>query len=227
MGTEQRPNAAELDLVTTVLGAEPCGGVGWFRFWFADQRWEWSEEVARMYGYSAADTEPSTDLLLSHKHPDDRDGMAASIATALETGEPICGQHRILDSEGQARDIIVVGDHLTDEDGATIGTCGFFVDITETIADERNEALSEVLPELIEARAVIEQAKGALVLAYGISPEQAFRVLSWRSQETNTKLRDLAVQLVDEFRRLKGQNTATRTRVDHIVLTAHRLVPRD
>ncbi|AHH16798.1 putative transcription antitermination regulator [Nocardia nova SH22a] len=226
MSTEPRPAAAELDLVTTVLGAEPCGGVGWFRFWFADQRWEWSEEVARMYGYPA-DTEPSTDLLLSHKHPDDRERMADSIATALETGDPICGQHRIVDSDGQSRDIIVVGDHLADDAGTIIGTCGFFVDITETIAGERNEAISEVLPDLIEARAVIEQAKGALVLAYGISPDQAFRVLSWRSQETNTKLRDLAVQFVDEFRRLKGQHTATRSRVDHIVLTAHRLVPRD
>ncbi|MEU6558756.1 PAS and ANTAR domain-containing protein [Nocardia nova] len=226
MSTEQRPPAAELDLVTTVLGAQPCDGVGWFRFWFADQRWEWSEEVARMYGYSA-DTDPTTDLLLSHKHPDDHDDMADSIATALETGEPICGQHRIVDRDGDARDIIVVGDNLTDDAGTTVGTCGFFVDITETIAGERNDAIAEVLPELIEARAVIEQAKGALVLAYGISPDQAFRVLSWRSQETNTKLRDLAVQLVAEFRRLKGQNTATRSRVDHIVLTAHDLVADD
>lgn len=225
MSIEQPPAAVPLDPVASVLGAEPCDGVGWFRFRFADQSWEWSDEVARMYGYTA-DTEPTTELLLAHKHPDDRARMAASISTAMETGEPICGQHRIIDTEGAVREIIVVGEQLADDDGTVIGTCGYFVDVTETMAEERNEALSEVLPEVIEARAVIEQAKGALTLAYGISPEQAFRVLSWRSQETNTKLRDLAVQFMVEFQRLNGHNTALRTRVDHIVLTAHRLVPR-
>ena len=25
--------------------------VGWFRFYFEDQRWEWSEQVQRMHGY--------------------------------------------------------------------------------------------------------------------------------------------------------------------------------
>jgi len=31
-----------------------CGSpqrAGWFRFYFADQRWEWSEQVQRMHGY--------------------------------------------------------------------------------------------------------------------------------------------------------------------------------
>ncbi|PPJ24706.1 antitermination regulator [Nocardia nova] len=218
---------APLEPLTNALGARPCENVGWFRFWFADQRWEWSDEAAQMYGYPSADTEPTTDLLISHKHPDDHAELAASIAASVKTGEPICGQHRIVDAGGETREIIVVGEQLTDDDGAVIGAGGYFVDVTETIAEERNDALSEVLPEVIESRAVIEQAKGALTLAYGISPEQAFRVLSWRSQETNTKLRELAAQFVHEFRRLNGENTALRSRVDHIVLTAHRLIPHD
>ncbi|MBV7705621.1 PAS and ANTAR domain-containing protein [Nocardia nova] len=227
VSTEQSPRIAPLDPLTSVLGAQSCDHVGWFRFWFADQRWEWSDEVAQMYGYQGADTQPTTELLISHKHPDDREELAASIAISVKTGDPICGQHRIVDADGDTHDIIVVGEQLTDDDGAVVGASGYFVDVTETIAEERNDALSEVLPEVIESRAVIEQAKGALTLAYGISPEQAFRVLSWRSQETNTKLRDLAAQFMQEFRRLNGENTALRSRVDHIVLTAHRLIPHD
>ncbi|ETW21797.1 hypothetical protein MGAST_23670 [Mycobacterium gastri 'Wayne'] len=34
------------------------------------------------------------------------------------------------------------------------------------------------------------------LLVYRVSAEQAFRVLQWRSQETNTKVRALAKQLV-------------------------------
>ena len=59
--------------------------------------------------------------------------------------------------------------------------------------------LDEALPDLFENRAAIEQAKGVLMAIYRVSAEQAFGVLQWRSQETNTKLRSLAKQLVAEI----------------------------
>ncbi|MGW0181170.1 ANTAR domain-containing protein, partial [Nocardia sp. NPDC003345] len=71
------------------------------------------------------------------------------------------------------------------------------------------------------ARAVIEQAKGALMLVYGISAEQAFRVLTWRSQETNTKLRVLADRLVAESGSVKGVSPGLRSEFDHLLLTVH------
>jgi AmiR/NasT family two-component response regulator len=43
---------------------------------------------------------------------------------------------------------------------------------------------------------VIEQAKGMLMLAYGLGAVAAFDLLRWRSQETNVKLRRLARQIV-------------------------------
>ena len=46
--------------------------VGAFRFWFIGQRWEWSDEVALMHGYEPGSVVPTTELLLSHKHPEDR-----------------------------------------------------------------------------------------------------------------------------------------------------------
>jgi GAF domain-containing protein len=46
------------------------------------------------------------------------------------------------------------------------------------------------------SRAVIEQAKGILHAEFGISPEEAFRLLSRRSQNTNRKVREIAVALV-------------------------------
>lgn len=63
--------------------------------------------------------------------------------------------------------------------------------------------------------------------AYGISAEQAFRVLSWRSQETNTKLRSLAEQLVSEVVHLGGWPTQGRTSFDHLLLTVHERVRPD
>ena len=46
--------------------------VGSFHFWFAGERWDWSDEVARMHGYEPGSVVPTTKLLLSHKHPEDR-----------------------------------------------------------------------------------------------------------------------------------------------------------
>lgn len=52
------------------------------------------------------------------------------------------------------------------------------------------------LDEAIVGRAVIEQAKGVLILRHGIDEDQAFAVLSRWSQTTNTKLRTIAETLV-------------------------------
>lgn len=48
----------------------------------------------------------------------------------------------------------------------------------------------------LESRAVIEQAKGILHAEFGVSPEEAFRLLSRRSHNTNRKVREIAAELV-------------------------------
>ncbi|MEU4837716.1 ANTAR domain-containing protein [Nocardia testacea] len=54
-----------------------------------------------------------------------------------------------------------------------------------------------------------------------LTAEQAFEVLVWRSQHTNTKLRDLAEDLVAAITALGGADVSTRTRFDHLLLTTH------
>ncbi|WP_269814745.1 MULTISPECIES: ANTAR domain-containing protein [Nocardia] len=86
---------------------------------------------------------------------------------------------------------------------------------------DRRETLDEQLPEIVAAREVIDVAKGVLMVVYGINTEQAFQVLRWRSQETNTKLRTLAEKLIAGLASFGGADTHTRTRLDHLLLTAH------
>jgi AmiR/NasT family two-component response regulator len=45
-------------------------------------------------------------------------------------------------------------------------------------------------------RALIEQAKGILMERHKIKEDEAFTVLTHASQKTNTKLRDVAAELV-------------------------------
>lgn len=197
--------------------------VGGFRFWFVGQRWEWSDEVSRMHGYEAGSVVPTTELLLSHKHPDDRAHVQDLLDSALHSRQSFSSRHRFLDTSGQVHHVIVVADRMLDPDGAVVGTEGYYIDLTHTFDATRNEILDETLPELVEARATIEQAKGALMFVYGISAEQAFALLRWRSQETNTKLRALATQLVADFATSRPSASTMRS-FDHLLLTVHQRV---
>ena len=69
-------------------------------------------------------------------------------------------------------------------------------------------------------RAVIEQAKGMLMLVYGISAQRAFEILVWRSQQTNTKLREVAAGLVRGGGALPTPAGFV-AEFDHLLLTAH------
>ena len=188
--------------------------VGRFRYWLTDRRWEWSDAVARMHGYDPAEVTPSTDLLLSHKHPEDRSQVAAVLDRVL-LGEPFSSRHRIIDTEGQIHWVIVVGDRMLDDAGAVIGTAGFYVDVTDVVQAD----VSAVVTEVTQSRAVIEQAKGVLMVAYGISAERAFDILVWRSQETNIKVRELATRFLAAFTgRLPSEVLSV---LDHTLLTVN------
>ncbi|HYQ35146.1 MAG TPA: PAS and ANTAR domain-containing protein [Mycobacterium sp.] len=195
--------------------------VGSFRFWFVDQRWEWSDEVARMHGYDPGSVAPTTELLLSHKHPEDRAHVQDLLDYALQSEESFSSRHRFIDTGGKVHDAIVVADRMLDGAGTVVGTSGYYIDLTDTFDETRQEVLDEALPDLFENRAAIEQAKGVLMYVYRVSAEQAFRVLQWRSQESNVKLRALAKQLLTDVSTMTPPTAAVQSQFDHMLLTVH------
>jgi PAS domain S-box-containing protein len=204
-----------------LAGGEPQR-VGWFRFYFADERWEWSPQVERMHGYEPGNVNPTTDLVLSHKHPDDYGQVAATIEEIRRTSGAFSTRHRIIDTRGDVHHVVVVGDQLYDDSGAVVGTHGFYVDVTPSVNEAQEEIVSEAVAQIAEARGGIEQAKGMLMLIYRISADSAFELLKWRSQETNVKLRVLAEQIVKDFLGLRYDEVLpARAEYDRLLLTAH------
>ena len=204
-----------------LAGGEPQR-VGWFRFYFADERWEWSPQVERMHGYEPGTVHPTTDLVLSHKHPDDYGQVAATLDEIRRTEAAFSTRHRILDTHGDVHHVVVVGDQLFDDAGQVIGTHGFYVDVTPSVNEAHHERVSEAVAEIAEARSGIEQAKGMLMLIYRINADSAFELLKWRSQEANTKLRLLAEQIVRDFLAISYDDVLpARSVYDRLLLTAH------
>ena len=191
-------------VVDQIIGVGQPQRVGRFRYYLADQRWEWSDAVAGMHGYQPGTVAPSTELLLQHKHPDDREHVAEALDRVLR-GEPFSSRHRIIDNHGRTRWVIVVGDRMLAEDGTVIGTSGFYIDVTDSLQSDVTTAITEVSA----SRAEIEQAKGVLMMVYRISADRAFEVLVWRSQETNMKLRELAQQFMSRVTQVQWSAEAT------------------
>jgi fructose-specific component phosphotransferase system IIB-like protein len=198
--------------------------VGWFRFYFDDERWEWSEQVQQMHGYEPGTVTPTTELVLSHKHPDDYQQVAATLDAVRRAHTAFSTRHRIIDTAGTVHSVIVIGDQLHDHGGTLIGTHGFYVDVTPT-QEMTEEFVSAALAEIAENRATIEQAKGMLMLIYRVNADAAFDLLRWRSQATNVKLRILAEQLLADFAGLNYEEVLPpRATFDHLLLTAHERV---
>jgi aryl carrier-like protein len=213
----------ELDGHAVEMGQAFAGlrqGVGWFRFYFEDGRWEWSEQVQRLHGYEPGTVVPTTELVLSHKHPEDRRQVEQIIDEMLHTRSAFSTRHRIVDTSGGVHHVVVVADQLVDRRGAVIGTHGYYVDITPTADRAQNELITARVAEITEHRAVIEQAKGMLMLAYGLDAVAAFDLLKWRSQQSNVKLRRLAQQVVEDFCTVRDKAIASRASFDHMLLTA-------
>ncbi len=74
--------------------------MGWFRFYLDDDRWEWSPEVQHMHGYDAGAVTPTTEVVLSHKHPEDYRHVADTIAEIRRTRQAFSSRHRIIDTHG-------------------------------------------------------------------------------------------------------------------------------
>jgi PAS domain S-box-containing protein len=194
---------------------------GSFKYHAREDRWEWSDEVAVMHGYEPGTVTPTTELVLAHKHPDDKPTVAQLIEQVRRLGIPFSSRHRIIDTAGKIHVVVVVGDRWKDDAGEVVGTTGFYIDVTEEFDADVRRSLDEVVAIIAVRRATINQAIGMLMLAHGLSADEAFEVLARRSQATNVKLRDLAAQFVKEVAATSRLGPGVATRLDDILSTVH------
>lgn len=174
--------------------------VGRYRLDLKTERWAWSDEVFEMHGFSPGEVVPTTELMLSHKHPDDRERVDHALRMAASTGEPFSSVHRIRDARGRTRTIAVTGQGRRDPETAEVTELfGYFIDVTDANRELAQREATASIQASAERRASIEQAKGVLMVAFGIDGDDAFEELRSASNQLNVPVRDLATWLVHWF----------------------------
>ena len=75
--------------------------------------------------------------MLSHKHPEDYEQVAATLEDIRRTHKPFSTRHRIITVAGETREVVVIGERMHDNAGEVIGTQGFYIDVTPSGAAQQ------------------------------------------------------------------------------------------
>lgn len=114
--------------------AQRTARLGSREFDLTTQAVTWSDEMFRLFGFEPGEIEPTYERYLSVVHPDDRAASQAAVARALETGERLAHDERIIRRDGVERILHAVGQVVKDADGRPVRMVGSAQDVTETRA---------------------------------------------------------------------------------------------
>lgn len=187
----------QLEPVFAAMAGGTSEPLGWFEYDVLSGSWSWSASLFQMHGFEPGEIVPTTEIFVSHKHPQDRPHTDDVLAAVLETGQPFCCRHRIITSQQQVRTVVTIGRGELGPDGRVCRVFGYFVDITDAGRRASEEDIRDAVEKSAATRAVIEQAKGALMVVQGLTAEDAFAVLRWHSSHGNRKLRDIAAFITE------------------------------
>jgi hypothetical protein len=141
-----------------------------------------------------ADAPVDVSVLVSLLVDDERDQVVRFVFDAIQSQVPFSTLHRVARAGG-ARDVLVVGEPTYDGD-RLVAVHGHVVDVGVLGAERANDRIDRAVAEVVANRATIEQAKGALALAYGFDGDAAIALLRWWSSHRNVKVNVLAERLV-------------------------------
>ncbi|MEN1974572.1 PAS and ANTAR domain-containing protein [Cellulomonas olei] len=196
-----------------------CGA---YRLDLTTGAWWWSDQVYAIHGFAPHEVVPTTELLLAHKHPGDRDRVACTLDPGTGPGEPFSCVHRICDASGHERLVGVVGETQGGPDGAAVAVGGYVTELTGVVDDHAQAAATASIAAAAQSRAVIDQACGAVALAGRTDPRTAFHRLRVASNDANVPVRTLATAIVTSLPELGGEPGRLVGFLDALLAPTHR-----
>ena len=181
----------------TALAGSTTEAVGRFSYDVPTDTWWWCPSVYAIHGFDPGEIVPTTALMAAHQHPDDRAGTVGLITAAVTDGKPFCSRHRILDARKRVHTVVTIAEGVRDTDGRIVQVRGYLIDVTDALHRDVAAATRLAVELSAATRATIEQAKGALMITYGLDETEAFAVLRWHSQHSNIKIKDIATSMMN------------------------------
>jgi hypothetical protein len=178
------------------LGAGKQCPSGTFHLDLASGRCEWSDGLFAIHGYARGEIVPTAELIMAHKHPEDREPIRQLINEIRSSGGQGALFHRIIDSKGQEHRVLTVAQAGEGQEPVAV-IHGVVVDLTRTVAAEASREAAAAVAGAYANKATIEQAKGIIMGRLDVRASEAFTILAARSQHTNMKLAAVAAELVD------------------------------
>jgi PAS domain S-box-containing protein len=165
--------------------AEGLAGIGYWRSTIGSGRFEWSEQMYRIYGRDPAVGPPMIEDMNDFVHPDDRETLQRHREEQADSDAPEVSV-RIVRPDGEVRHVIARSLVERDVSGrivARFGTCTDITEIKETEAaarrsEERYRFLAENAPDMITRTSlggdIIYISPGSRRV-FGWSPEEMLR----------------------------------------------------
>lgn len=201
-------------------GTRSPGVVAAFRYDVLHDQWEWSDALYDLHGYSPREIPATTNALMHHKHPEDRERAAGVFAAVVRDGGTYSCYHRIVDRNKRVLWVVSVGKTVLDSRGRTAEIEGYYIDLTAARRDETEADVQNALTRKAQAGPLIDQAKGMIMLADGCTPSEAFERLRMCSQHTNRKVADIARDLIKSVSQSGYRSEVVSEVLDQFVNTA-------
>ena len=171
--------------------AERVAGMGSFEWSVGSDEIEWSDQLARIYGYEPGSHPKRLAGFLDCVHPDDRENLQNNIRNALTTGSGWSMDERILHANtGEERVLSSRVTVMRDAHGRIARLCGICHDVTEqrraeealAASDARfrnvfdNAPIGMLLVEVGQGDALVTRANKALSCLVGYSNAELSRM---------------------------------------------------
>jgi PAS domain S-box-containing protein len=139
--------------------AEEAANVGTFERDFKTNRVYFSPVAGQLFGFARGDLDAPRENVFSRIHPDDAGILEAAIRRAVETGERIKTEYRVVWPDGTVRWLRVNAEAVRNAAGEAERTAGIIQDVTE-----EKEAADKLAGSESRLREIVDTAFATIVL---------------------------------------------------------------
>lgn len=157
----------------------------------ADNTQTWSDELYRIFGLTRSSQQPTWESSLEMIHPADHERVAKTIRDAVDAQSQFQLDFRVVQPDGEIRDVSCCGEVLRDEANRPVRAIGSMLDVTERKQAEKKVRQQAALLDLAHDAILVRALDGKILFwnrgardLYGWSAEEAVGKISQELLQT-------------------------------------------